>query len=72
MPAKFQVREHWHQVMRAFNYTLQTVVLLHVQAGRIGSTAVMQLTEHDMTIYSAAHPQTDVSGRRGNVALQAT
>lgn len=36
-------------------------MLLRVQAGRIGSTAVMQLTEHDMTIYSAAHPQTEVS-----------
>jgi hypothetical protein len=30
------------------------------QAGRIGSAAVMQLSEHDMEIYTAAHPHTEV------------
>lgn len=32
-----------------------------LQAGKIGSTAIMQLTEHDLSIYSAAHTETEVS-----------
>jgi hypothetical protein len=32
-----------------------------LQAGKIGSTAIMQLTDHDLAVYSAAHTETEVS-----------
>lgn len=32
-----------------------------LQAGKIGSTAIMQLDAHDLSVYSAAHTETEVS-----------